>query len=201
MKPVGAELLLVIPAYLLGTLPTAVVVGRRVGHDPTREGSGNPGASNVYRVAGRRAGLTVFAVDFLKGVVAAGVGLAVGGRDLGLACGAAAVVGHVFPATRRFRGGRGVATAGGMAVVLFPVPSAVLAAAWALVAAVTRKASLASLVVAAGMPVLLVVTGRPWQEIAVVLGVAAVVVARHGGNIARLLRGEEGTLASPERPR
>src|SRR5689334_17894800 len=98
-------------AYLAGMFPTARLVGGRTGHDPTHEGSGNPGASNVYRLAGRRAGAMVFLGDFAKGALAAGVGLAVGGRALGLACGAAAVAGHIAPVTRRFRGGKGVATA------------------------------------------------------------------------------------------
>ena len=83
--------------YLLGTIPTAERVGRRVGHDPTLEGSGNPGASNVFRTAGARAGAMVFAGDVVKGMVATGIGLAAGDRMLALACGAAAVVGHVAP--------------------------------------------------------------------------------------------------------
>src|SRR5207249_3926010 len=121
MTTVDADALLAVPAYFLGTFPAAQVVSQRAGRDPTREGSRNPGASNVYRLAGRRAGLAVFAGDLAKGLVAAGVGLAVGGRPLGMLCGAAAVLGHVFPVTRGFRGGRGVATAGGLALVLFPL--------------------------------------------------------------------------------
>src|SRR3954471_22016442 len=87
-------------SYLLGTFPTALIVARLTGHDPTTEGSGNPGASNVYRLAGARAGLAVFLGDAAQGAVAAGVGRAVGGPPLALACGLAAVVGHVFPVFR-----------------------------------------------------------------------------------------------------
>jgi len=188
------EVLVVALGYLLGTIPTAMLVGRRVGRDPTREGSGNPGASNVYRTAGARAGALVFAGDLLKGVVATGVGLAVGGRSLGLACGAAAVVGHIAPVTRRFRGGKGVATACGMAVVLFPVLTAIAAVVWGVLVKLTGKASLASLAVVVLVPVGIVVTGRPAIEIIGVIAVAALVVARHAGNIRRLVRGEERSL-------
>lgn len=191
---VGADLLLAVPAYLLGTFPTAQVVARRAGHDPTLEGSGNPGASNVYRLAGRRAGAAVFAGDAAKGALAAGVGLMIGGRDLALVTGAAAVLGHVFPATRRFRGGKGVATAAGLAIVLFPLVSLVLAAAWLTVAKGARKASLASLVAAAGLPAGVAVSGRPGREVAAAAAVTLLVVSRHAGNIGRLLRREEATL-------
>ena len=102
---------------------------------PTREGSGNPGATNVLRVAGRRAGAIALVGDLLKGAVPAAVGWAVGGHGLGVACGVAAVVGHVLPATRRFRGGKGVATAAGMAVVLFPAAAAVAAVGFAVAVA------------------------------------------------------------------
>ena len=79
--------LLVVPAYLLGTFPTAVLVGRHEGHDVTSEGSGNPGASNTYRTMGRRAGAIVLLGDVAKGAVAAGMGLATGNRAVGVACG------------------------------------------------------------------------------------------------------------------
>src|SRR3954470_11076122 len=106
------RVLVVLAGYLLGTLPFAHLVAGRRGVDPTAEGSGNPGASNVYPTAGRRAGVAVLACDALKGAAGVGPALAVGDRQLGLLAGLAAVVGHVFPLTRRFRGGKGVATAG-----------------------------------------------------------------------------------------
>src|SRR6266480_4744077 len=88
-------------SYLLGTFPTALIVARLTGHDPTTEGSGNPGASNVYRLAGAKAGLAVFLGDAAKGAAATSMGRAIGGPRLALACGLAAVVGHVFPVFRR----------------------------------------------------------------------------------------------------
>src|SRR5262245_37826379 len=98
------DALVVAVGYVLGTLPFAQVVAGRLGHDPTLEGSGNPGASNVFRTAGRGAGVAVFALDALKGMAAVAVGWVFGGRDLALVAGVAAVVGHVFPVTRGFRG-------------------------------------------------------------------------------------------------
>lgn len=181
-------------SYLLGTFPSAQLAGRRAGHDPMVEGSGNPGASNVYRVAGRKAGAIVLLADLVKGLAATSAGLVVAGRPAAFICGAAAVVGHVLPVTRRFRGGKGVATAAGMAVALFPLPSVALALLWVAVARISRKASLASISAAAATVPLLIAVGRPAWEIASIGGVVLVVVARHAGNIGRLARGEERSL-------
>jgi glycerol-3-phosphate acyltransferase PlsY len=188
------EVLAVVVAYLLGTAPVALLVGRKVGRDPTVEGSGNPGASNVYRTAGARAGAVVLAGDALKGAVATGLGLLAGDRTLALACGAAAIVGHVFPITRRFRGGKGVATACGMIVVLYPLLAAGGAVVWAIVAKVSGKAALASLTVAVLLPIGVAVTGRPVVEVIGVTALAALVILRHAGNIERLLSGDERSL-------
>src|SRR5438270_6746521 len=147
-------------AYLLGSFPTAGLVGQRRGHDPAAEGSGNPGATNVYRLMGRRAAAFVLAGDLGKGVVAASVGDAAGGRAALFAAGAAAIVGHCFPLLRWRHGGKGVATAAGVAAVAIPIAAAVAVGAWALLAAVTRKASLASLVAIALVPVTAVAVGR-----------------------------------------
>ena len=181
-------------SYLLGTFPTALIVARLAGHDPTAEGSGNPGASNVYRLAGAKAGLAVFLGDAAKGVAASAVGRAVGGPRLALACGIAAVLGHVFPVFRQFRGGRGVATAAGTVAVVEPVVALPFVAVWLLIARVTGKASLASLVVIGAMPVVVLALDRPvWEKLGMG-GLAAVVVARHAGNLVRLARGDEPTL-------
>ena len=183
--------LVVVAAYLVGTFPTATLVaGSRV----TSEGSGNPGASNVYRVAGRKAGLLVFAGDFLKGALATAAGYAIDGRSLALACGAAAVVGHCLPVTRRFRGGKGVATAAGFVLVVEPLVAAVAIVAWLLVAKLAHKASVASLVVAVGIPSAVLAIRGSGIEAATVAAVAVLVVARHADNVARLMRGEERTL-------
>ena len=181
-------------SYALGTFPTALIVARLAGHDPTAEGSGNPGASNVYRLAGPGAGAAVFAGDAAKGAVAAAAGRAAGGPSLAMACGLAAVVGHVFPAFRRFRGGRGVATAAGVVTVLEPILALPFAALWMTLARVTGKASVASVAVVGGIPAAVVVLGRPRWERVGMAALAALVLARHGGNLVRLARGEEPTL-------
>lgn len=186
---------LVVPAYLLGTFPTAILVGRQAGRDPTQEGSGNPGASNAYRMMGRRAGAIVLLGDLCKGAAAAGAGLATGNRAVGVACGLAAVVGHVLPAARRFRGGKGVATAAGMTLVLLPLPALVLAVLWLVVAKASGMASVASISIAAGLPVAAALVGRPLGEVAAFAACGLLVVARHRANIDRLRRGEERTLA------
>lgn len=190
-------------AYLLGTFPTADLVAGASGRDLSREGSGNPGATNAYRVAGRRAGATVLVGDLLKGAIAAFFGLAVGGlidpggqgaRTLGYGCALAAVLGHCYPAFRLKRGGRGVASAGGALLVLEPVVLILSFTCWALAARLTRAASLASIGLALGIPLALVVLGRPNEELAFVLAMAVIVLIRHAPNISRLLRGEERTL-------
>lgn len=183
--------LLVVPSYLLGTFPTGLLVGRRHGHDPTAEGSGNPGATNVARVAGRTAGLVVLLVDLAKGAIPAAVGLAAGGTLLGLACGAAAVIGHIFPATRHFRGGKGVATASGTVIVVYPWLSLIVGAVFMVTLALTRRVSAASVAMAVALPVVLLVGGRPAPEVALALAVSLCVIVRHRANIGRLLRGQE----------
>lgn len=186
-----ASALLVVPSYLVGTFPTGLLVGRRAGHDPTAEGSGNPGATNVARVAGRNAGVVVLLVDLLKGALPAAVGLAVGGTLLGLACGAAAVLGHVAPVTRHFRGGKGVATASGMVIVVYPLLSLAVGAVFVTTALLARRVSVASIAMALALPVVLALGGRPPAEVAVAAGVSLCVIARHHENITRLRHGQE----------
>lgn len=187
-------LLFALGGYLLGTLPTAVVVGRRTGHDPTREGSRNPGATNVYRTVGWRAGALVLGGDLLKGVVAAGAGWLAADHLLGLVCGAAAVTGHVLPVHRRFRGGKGVATAGGVTLVLFPAIAVAAVIVFVAVAKLARRVSIASLLVVVMIPVGAAATGAPVAEVALLVAMSALIVVRHAGNIARLARGTESEI-------
>jgi len=143
---------------------------------------------------GKRAGALVLLGDLCKGMVAAGVGLASGSRGVAAACGLAAVVGHVLPATRRFRGGKGVATAAGVTLVLLPVAGVVLSLVWVAVAKVGKTASVASIVVAVALPAAAAVDGRPLGEVLAFAACGVLVVVRHRSNIDRLLRGEEPTL-------
>ena len=175
--------------YVLGTFPTAVLVARAKGHDIVAEGSGNPGASNVARVLGWRYGAIVLLADFAKGAAAAGIGWAAGGRPGAYLLGCAAVVGHTYPFRRK--GGKGVAAAGGMLVVLFPVIVVALGLVWVLVARVLHKASIASLLITVAFPVTVALRGYDGWEIAVISAVAALLVLRHLPNIRRLIHREE----------
>jgi acyl phosphate:glycerol-3-phosphate acyltransferase len=191
---VPGVLLLLPLAYLLGSIPTAALVARVTGHDILREGSGNPGASNVYRLAGWKAGVIAFAGDFAKGAIPSAVGLILDGHRGAYILGFAAVVGHVFPIMYRFRGGRGASTAGGALAVIFPLIALGLAVLWFVIARLTRKASVASIIGAIAFPVLVALTGNSWGDVLITSALALVVLARHASNLRRLVRGEEPGL-------
>ncbi len=188
--------MLILAGYALGTFPGALLVGRYTGHDPTREGSNNPGASNVYRVAGRWPAAWVLLSDVGKGVIAAGLGLLVADQLVGAACGAAAVVGHILPLGRYRQGGKGVATFGGMLLVLTPVVGVILIGVWGVALAVSKRAGAASLVATAAAPAAVALQGWPAPEVGVAIGVAVVVIARHHENIRRMWRREEPAIWS-----
>jgi glycerol-3-phosphate acyltransferase PlsY len=185
---------LVALGYVLGTFPSAVLIARAHGVDIATFGSGNPGASNVTRALGWRAGLWVYVLDALKGAIATALALVLDGRPLAYWCGAAAIVGHMFPVFRRFRGGKGVATGSGALVVLHPVLAAVVAPTWWVVSRITGKAAVASIVVVALVPVGLFLGGAPAWEFAATAGVCLLIVVKHWDNVARLVRREEHTL-------
>lgn len=170
------------------------------GHDPTVEGSGNPGASNVYRVAGPRAGVMVLLGDIVKGFAPALVGLLADGRSLGLAAGLAAMVGHVAPIGRIKRGGKGVATLGGTCLALFPLVSAALIAIWGVVMSRYRKASVGSLVMLGLLPFGVAIDTRSPFEVTLIVAACLLVAFRHYGNIARLIRGREPDIEQGASP-
>jgi len=192
MRDAVVVALLVPVAYLLGTFPSAQIVARRNGVDINAAGSGNPGASNTFRLLGWRAGVLVFALDVAQGAIAAGVGLLVADGHVGAyVLGIAAIIGHTFPVTRHFKGGRGVATGAGVLLVIFPLLTLAFGVAWLVIVLVTHKASLASIVVAVAFPFAVALAGHPWGDVTVIAAVAVLVVARHAANLKRLFRGEE----------
>lgn len=191
--------LLLIPAYLMGTFPTAVMIGRSKGVDITKVGSGNPGASNVARTFGTAWGVLVFVIDGLKGAIPAAVGIALDNRPLAYGMVGAAVLGHMFPVTRGLRGGKGVATMAGAVLVLHPIVFLALLVVWAVVRKLTAKASIGSMVIAVLMPVGVAVSGRPWWETVGAAALAALVMVRHVDNIKRLARGTELSASGPAR--
>jgi glycerol-3-phosphate acyltransferase PlsY len=188
----GVEVALLVPvAYLLGTFPSATLVARRRGVDITAAGSGNPGASNTFRLLGWKAGALVFAMDVLKGVLAALAGLAVDGHRGAYVLGVAAVLGHVLPVTRKFKGGRGVATGAGVMLVIFPLLTLGMAVLWVALARITHKASIASITVAIVFPIAVALAGHEAGDVIVISVMALLVVARHLSNVRRLVKGEE----------
>lgn len=166
-------------------------MARSKGIDITAVGSKNPGASNVARSMGTAWGVAVFVLDGLKGAIPALAGLALDSRPGAFVLVFAAVLGHMFPVTRRFHGGKGVATSAGAMLVMYPLLFVALAVLWAVVRFTTRIASLASIAIAIGLPVGVAVTGRPGWEVAASAGLATLVMSRHTANFRRLARGTE----------
>lgn len=183
--------LLLLPAYALGTFPSAVMVARSKGIDITQVGSGNPGASNIARTLGTKWGVAVFVLDGLKGVLPATVGLLVQHNALAWGMAGAAMLGHVFPITRRFQGGKGVATMAGAALVVQPLVTAILAAVWYAVRKLSRTASIASLTIMVLFPIGVALRGGPAWEILEIVAIVLVVLVRHTGNVKRILTGSE----------
>ena len=183
--------LLIPVAYLVGTFPSALLVARSRGIDITNSGSGNPGASNVNRLMGRRLGILVFVLDALKGSLAVVAGYLIAGHAGALCLLCAAVLGHVFPVTRRFKGGKGVATTGGGVLTLYPLIGIVMLVLWLTVTKSTKKASLGSLAIAVGFPCGQAIAGRPLGEILAGIGISAFMVWRHVPNMKRIWSGSE----------
>jgi len=182
-------LIAIVVSYAIGTIPSAIVVARAKGVDITTFGSGNPGASNVARALGWKYGIIVFAVDAAKGALPAVAAL--GHRPTAYLCGAAAILGHIFPINRQFKGGKGIATGGGVLLALHPPVMIVAAAVWVATMKLTKKASLASIVIVPLVVVLLAALGNPTWEIFAFIGIGALIEVRHISNIKRLLTGSE----------
>ena len=182
--------------YLLGSLPFGYLVARAHGVDIFKTGSGNPGATNVRRVLGAKAGNTVFALDAVKGAVAAAWPMLplVHAPDtlmMGLVGVIAAVLGHSFSVFTKFKGGKGVATAAGGLVVLIPIACVIGAVVWALTFFITRYVSLGSVLAAIVVPAASWMQGNPLALNLVATALGLFVIVRHRENIKRLLNGTE----------
>tara|TARA_R110001583_G_scaffold31978_3_gene109012 strand:- start:1425 stop:2024 length:600 start_codon:yes stop_codon:yes gene_type:complete len=194
-------LLLLVAAYLLGSIPFALVSSRLFGlQDPRSYGSGNPGATNVLRSGNKAAAAVTLIGDCVKGWVAVSIALKLGftAPEAALA-GFAAFLGHVFTIFLRFNGGKGVATAlGVLAGIDWRIALACLGA-WLLIAAASRYSSAGSLGAAIVSPIAgyLLLGANP--VIAVLLAMSAVLIWRHAANIQRLLAGTEGRLGSSKK--
>ena len=189
--------LLVLLAYLLGSVPTGYILGYLAGVDVRKAGSGNVGATNVARVVGKRHGIVTLIVDIAKGLVPVIVAIGLGLTALATACVAvAAFLGHLYPVFLRFQGGKGVATALGIFLGLAPWATLVLMAIFLVVLSATRVVSLGSMVASACAPIIFwfffhspILTGTS-------LFIALMIVLRHRGNIKRLKLGTEPRLGA-----
>ncbi|HWH55593.1 MAG TPA: glycerol-3-phosphate 1-O-acyltransferase PlsY [Gaiellaceae bacterium] len=187
------QALLVLGGYLAGSLPFGYWLVRALrGVDIRTVGSGNIGATNVWRTYGPRFGIAVMVLDALKGFVPALVASLWLGPLWGVLAGAAAMLGHSRPVFLRFaRGGKMVATCGGAFLGVAPVVGGIGAAVWILVFAVCRYASVASITAALSLPIVAFALGEPWPVIAFAAAAAVAVLFLHRANIRRLRSGTE----------
>ena len=187
------EAILIPLGYFLGSMPWGYWVPLAFAHVDIRErGSGNVGATNVWRVLGFKYGLTVALLDIFKGLAAALLGTQLGGPMIGVLAGTAALVGHWRPLFLGFaKGGKVVAVTGGVGLAVAPVASLAAAVVWIVVFLLTRYASLASLVAGIALPVFAVATGASWPVLAFTIGAGLAIVVLHRTNLVRLVRGEE----------
>jgi glycerol-3-phosphate acyltransferase PlsY len=179
--------------YVLGSLPWGYWLARFItGTDIRRAGSANTGAANVWRTVGFKTAVAVALLDIGKGSAAAAVGLAVGGRTGAVVAGIGALVGHWRPLFLGFhRGGKIVSTTVGVALVMAPAASAVVAVLWWVVLLATRYTSVASMTGAIALPLLVLAFGGSWPELLFTAVAAAAILVLHRANIERLVRGTE----------
>ncbi len=180
--------LLVLAAFLAGSIPFGVIVAKRRGVDIRAKGSGNIGATNVARVLGLGNGLLVLALDALKGAIATILALKICGIDWVIAlAGFAAILGHCFSPFLKGKGGKGVATALGVFVVLYPALAFVGVAVFMLVAGKTRIPALGSLSGIASGTVYAFATGAPFSVTTTALATTLLLLFTHRGNLSRIL--------------
>jgi glycerol-3-phosphate acyltransferase PlsY len=189
--------LLVLFAYLLGSVPTGYILGSVAGVDVRKAGSGNVGATNVARVVGKRYGILTLVADIAKGFVPVIVALNIGLTSAATAfVGIAAFLGHLYPVFLRFQGGKGVATALGVFLGLAPWATLILMAIFVLVLLATRVVSLSSMVAAGCAPIVFWLFFHSPILVGMSLFIALMIVLRHCGNIQRLLSGTEPRLGT-----
>lgn len=187
------EILIVIAAYLMGSLSSAIILCRLSGlPDPRTEGSGNPGATNVLRFGGKRLAAFVLLGDVLKGLIPVVVASAIGLSPTMLAATAmAAFLGHLFPVFFGFKGGKGVATAVGVIAGLMPLLALILILVWITSAFLTRYSSLSAILAAIVAPFASWPLAHEPSYTIVIAAIAAILLYRHRRNIRNLLAGTE----------
>jgi len=187
-----ALLVVVVAAYLTGSIPTGLLLGKAYGIDVRKEGSGNIGATNLYRTIGRKVGIITLVGDCLKGLLPVLlVKFSTLPPEFAAWVGLAAFCGHVFSVFLRFKGGKGVATALGVFLALAPLAVAIALVLFAVLMFIWRYVSLGSIAAAAAMPLAVYFLGGSRIVTFVTLVIAAIVIMRHHENIKRLISGNE----------
>ena len=190
-------IVVVLAAYLIGSIPFALLLARHWGADLRLVGSGNLGAANVMRASGLTAGLLVALLDIGKGAASVWLARSVSnGAELPAAAGLAAILGHVYPIWLRFRGGKGVATACGVFSILTPLAVPPALALFAVVAWLTKYISLASVLASLALPPIAYALGSPPPARLAASIAAAMIVFRHRSNVRRLWTGTERRLGA-----
>ena len=186
-------LCLVLLAYIIGSIPFGLIFGKLIWKkDLRRFGSRNIGATNAWRVLGKKAGIFIFVLDFLKGQVGAMLGACLIATPGAMVVGGFfAIVGHILPIFAGFRGGKGVATGLGVISVLMPKVTLIIVALWIILVLATRYVSVASVSAAVLAPILAAVFKEPAIYFAFALAAAVVIVLSHKENIKRLREGRE----------
>lgn len=182
-------------SYFLGSIPTGYLAGRMRGIDIRSVGSGNIGATNVFRALGTKAGILVLALDILKGFCACRfvpeLFEAAPSENLRIAAGVSAILGHNYTCWLRFKGGKGIATSAGVLLGWLPLSLAMILGLWVLVFAISRYVSLASITAAFVLPFAAWLTGASARMIVIAALVGALAIYKHRSNIRRLLNGAE----------
>jgi len=191
VSPLISALFALVASYLMGSFSFAILIAASSGVDIRTEGSGNPGASNVLRVLGRRTAILVLIGDGLKGAAAAWMGATIVGPEFGYVTLFAAIVGHTFPIWHGFKGGKSVATAIGGFIFLAPAVGLVLGVVWIVIVAVWKTASIASIAVMLMAVPGMWLAGRSNDELIWTGVIAIFVLVRHSSNIKRLLGSSE----------
>lgn len=186
--------------YLLGSISSSIIVGKTYGIDIRQHGSGNAGTTNILRTLGKKAALFVLLGDIIKGVVAYLIGYAIYGSMGAMAGGTAAIIGHNWPLYFRFKGGKGALTSITVVMLMDPIIGLIIIGVFALVVAITRYVSLASIIGALIFPVLSLVFARGKGYIAFSVLIGLLVIFRHRSNLYRILKGNESKLGAKKQP-
>lgn len=189
------KILGILLCYIIGSLSNAYLVVKHFkGIDIRTVGSGNPGATNVQRVAGNKLAFLVFLLDVLKGVVAVLIGRVIGGEFFSLWCGVSVIVGHNWPLFFGLKGGKGTATSLGVIWLTVPKIALIITVVGITSIIVTRYVSLASILAAPLFPTLIFISRRPFQYFIFGLILMSMTLYRHRSNIDRLMKGQESRL-------